>query len=443
MASITTRKNGSRFIRFIDSNGQSQTITLGKCAMRYAESIKVKIEDLGSAMLHHHAPRDDTACWVADLGDCMAAKLERVGLIPPRITVTLKEWLEQYLAERKDDLKTESLRKLQQTKAKMMAFFDTGTELRKITVQQAIGWRQFLKVLKLSEAAIKTHSGNAKTMVNEAVKRKLIEDNPFASLRSGSTPSRYSRYVTPEDSERMVDACPDTEWKLLFGLARYTGLRIPSESQLLTWEDVDFERARLTVRSPKTERHAGHEQRIVPITPKLMTLLQNHFAEAEEGQQHLVTIRGKGAVIRKFQAIWRRAGVEPWKRLWQTLRQSCEQEWAMEGVPQFAVSLWMGHSMTVSGRHYANNVPDELFARVAGLGDGAESSAHHNAHMKLHETAGNGQKQKRASGKAGSPKSSVGGNFPDISGISANHEKWSRGESNPRPVTVSKPPLHA
>ena len=161
-----------------------------------------------------------------------------------------------------------------------------------------------------------------------------------------------------------------------------------------------------------------------------------------EGQRHLVTIRGKGAVIRKFQAIWRRAGVEPWKRLWQTLRQSCEQEWAMEGVPQFAVSLWMGHSMTVSGRHYANNIPDELFARVAGLGDDAESSAHHNAHMKLHETAGNGQKQKRASGKAGSPKSSVGGNFPDISGISANHEKWSRGDSNPRPVTVSKPPLH-
>ena len=182
MASITTRKNGSRFIRFIDSNGQSQTITLGKCAMRYAESIKVKIEDLASAMSDHHAPRDDTACWVADLDGCMTAKLERVGLIPPRITMTLEEWLEQYLAERKDDMKSESLRKLQQTKTKMLAFFDTGTELRKITVQQATGWRQFLKVLKLSEAAIKTHSGNAKTMVNEAVKRKLIEDNPFVSL---------------------------------------------------------------------------------------------------------------------------------------------------------------------------------------------------------------------------------------------------------------------
>ena len=48
-------------------------------------------------------------------------------------------------------------------------------------------------------------------MVNEAVKRKLIEDNPFVSLRSDPTPSRYSRYITPEHSERMVNACPDTE----------------------------------------------------------------------------------------------------------------------------------------------------------------------------------------------------------------------------------------
>ena len=265
--------------------------------------------------------------------------------------------------------------------------------------RMAIEWCQFLKALNLSEAAIKTHSGNAKTMVNKAVPRKLIEENPFASLGSGPTPSRYSRYVTPEDSDRMIDAWPDTEWKLLFGLARYAGLRIPSESQLLTWSDVDFERARLKVRSPKTEHHAGHEQRIIPITPKLMTLLQDRFAEMEEGERYLVTIRGKGSVIRKFQTIWQRAGVEPWKRLWQTLRQSCEKQWAMEGIPQFAVSLWIGHSMTVSGRHYVNSVPDELFAKIACLGHDHAISAHQNAHMKLHETAENRQKQKRAAGK--------------------------------------------
>lgn len=32
--------------------------------------------------------------------------------------------------------------------------------------------------------------------------------------------------------------------------------------------------------------------------------------------------------------------------------------------PQYAVSKWIGHSITVSGKHYANGVPDELFDKA-------------------------------------------------------------------------------
>lgn len=42
---------------------------------------------------------------------------------------------------------------------------------------------------------IKTHCGNAKTLIAEAVRRKLIEENPFALLKSGSTPSKNSHYA--------------------------------------------------------------------------------------------------------------------------------------------------------------------------------------------------------------------------------------------------------
>lgn len=438
MASLTTRKNGSRFISFIDGNGQVQTITLGKMARRYAETVKVKVEDLSSAVANHHAPRDDATRWLASIDDRLHDKLARVGLVLPRIMVTLKGWLKQYLSERKGELKPESLRKLKQTRTKLLAFFDADTELRKITLQDAADWRQFLKGLKLSEAAVKTHCGNAKTMIAEAVRRKLIEDNPFTLLKAGPTPSKYSRYVTPDEINRIIDACPNAEWRLLFGLARYAGLRIPSESQLLTWADVDFERARLTVRSPKTEHHDGHEQRIIPITPNLMNLLQDRFAETEDGQQYLVTINGKGALIRRVRPIWKRAGVEPWKRLWQTLRQSCEKEWAMT-FPQYAVSKWIGHSITVSGRHYANDVPDELFTKATN----ASGSAQRHAQQKAHETHRNNQNEKKAASKADDPNSGVFENLRDISVSPCKTTRWSRGESNPRAVTVSIPPLHA
>jgi integrase len=156
---------------------------------------------------------------------------------------------------------------------------------------------------------------------------------------------------------------------------------------------VDFERGRLTVRSPKTERWEGHDQRVVPITPKLMALLQERFDAMPEGESRLVTIGGKGAVIRRVRRIWAAAGVEPWARLWQTLRSSCEKEWAMT-YPQFAVSKWIGHSITISGKHYANSVPDELFDRAASATPTTTATcAQRQAQRKASETAG---KQRKA-----------------------------------------------
>ncbi|HMN96932.1 MAG TPA: tyrosine-type recombinase/integrase [Phycisphaerales bacterium] len=385
MASITTRPNGSRFISFRPSTalrtaGVQRHITLGKVPKRYADAVKVKVEDLVAASIHGHAPSDETARWLASLDERLYDKLAAVELVPKRQSATIGTLVDRYIAERVDELKPESVRKLRQTEAKLLAFFDPKIPLRKVTPEDGTAWRRALKDLGLSDAAIRTHCGNVKTILADALRRKAIDSNPFVELRSGSTPSRYSRYVTPEEIERVLDACPDAEWRLLFGLARYAGLRIPSESHLLTWGDVDFDRGRLTVRSPKTERYDGHEQRVVPVTPRLMELLQARFPSARpehcrgarsgqatcpDGEERLVAINGKGALIRPVRRIWARAGVEPWQRLWQTLRSSCEKEWAMT-FPQYAVSKWIGHSITVSGKHYANAVPDELFDRAAG-----------------------------------------------------------------------------
>ena len=386
VASITTRGNGSRFIGFVDAGGRRRFISLGKVPARYARSVKVKVEDLVSSSITCHPPADETARWLAGLDEKMLTKLARVGLARARRRVTLGEWLEQYLDEREDELKPESLRKLAQTRDKLLAGLDPALPLRKITLDQASRWRQFLKGLRLSKAAIKTHCGNAKQIMTEALRRKLPAENPFAHLKSGPTPSRYERYITPDEIEAFLEACPDAEWGLLFGLARYAGLRVPSESHGLTWADVDWQRGRLTVRSPKTEHHVGHEKRLVPITPRLMALLQDRFEECPEGKNHLVSLRISGALQRKVRRFQFRAGVERWKRLFQTLRQSCEKQWAMQ-FPQYAVSKWIGHSIEVSGRHYANAVPDELFDRAAGVDQQATPKAQRNAQQKVPETS--------------------------------------------------------
>jgi integrase len=217
----------------------------------------------------------------------------------------------------------------------------------------------------LAMATVRLNVGNARTLFGKAAERELISRNPFDHLPAGTTPTRNERYVTPLEAEKIIAESGNIGCKLVFALARYGGLRVPSETHRLTWADVDFERARLTVRSPKTERYAGHEQRIVPITSKLIALLQSAFDAADVGQELIIAGNRSNAWMRDavFTAI-KRAGVEPWDDLFRTLRSSCEREWAMT-LPQYAVSKWLGHSIAVSGKHYAHGVPDELFAKAA------------------------------------------------------------------------------
>ena len=81
-------------------------------------------------------------------------------------------------------------------------------------------------------------------------------------------------FISRVDAEQVIEACPNAEWRLIFALSRYGGLRCPSEHLALRWEDVDWERNRMTVRRPKTEHHPGGVSRTVPLFPELRPHLE-------------------------------------------------------------------------------------------------------------------------------------------------------------------------
>jgi len=349
-------------------DGSRKTIHLGKQSKKQANVWKGKVEDLAAAALGAKVIEDETSRWLNDLPDKMHARLAAVGLVKPRESCSLGPWIEKYIAGR-TDMKPRSKTLLEAAKGKLLEHFDSKTPLGSITPEQCSQWREKLATRdasggQLSEANVKRITGDAKGFFNEAVRRGLVVKNPMSHLASGTTAATNDRYVTPDETEKIINACTDSKVKLLFALARYAGLRTPSESLLLTWRDVDFEKARLNVRSPKTERHAGHERRMVPIVPRLMSMLQDAFDAAPEGQERVIPLRKDGYLNRTLKTAIRRAGIPEWPKLWQTLRSSCEKQWAIQ-FPQFAVSRWIGHSITVSGKHYASHVPDELFERAA------------------------------------------------------------------------------
>lgn len=359
------REDGGFTIRFADpNNGERKKIRLGDVTKKQAQGVKWRVEQLSSAKLTGHTPDDEILKWLETIPDLLHDRISAAGLARPRQSGKLGPWLAKYMEER-TDLKPESRRKLQQTVAKLVEHFGAETSLRSVTPEGASEWRAKMQKAGLSEATLKIHAGNAKTLAAAAKERRLTSENPFLHLPSGPTPSKNERYITPEEAQAIIDACPDRRFRLIFALARYAGLRIRSEGFALTWRDIDWGGSKMRVKSPKTERHAGHEERWVPITPKLLPILREAYENAEEGAERVVPIKWTGMIPERMLAAVIAAGVKPWPKLFQALRASCEKEWAMRW-PQYAVSSWLGHSMSVSGRHYLNKIPVELFERAAG-----------------------------------------------------------------------------
>jgi integrase len=331
-------------IQFTNGNGLRKTIRLGHATMQQAHEVKLHVQRLILGVLDEKTTR-----WTQSIPDPLHRRLAAVELVKPRESALLGPWLERYLEGRRPKLKPGSLASLELTRQKLLQYFEAHTPLPVITPNEAAEWQQWLrsgdsKHRPLSEASTKHHIGNAKGFFNEAKRRELVSASPFEHLAGGTVAAQNDRYITPGEARAIIESCPDRRFQLLFALARYAGLRTPSETHLVTWEDVDWAERRLNVRSPKTERHAGHEKRWVPIVPELHKLLQEAWTQAPAGQLPIITLQPGGYMNRMVHAFIKHAGVTPWPRLWQALRSSCEKDWAMS-FPQYAVSKWIGHSI--------------------------------------------------------------------------------------------------
>ncbi len=161
-------------------------------------------------------------------------------------------------------------------------------------------------------------------------------------------------FITRDEAAKVLDACPDAQWKLLFALSRYGGLRCPSEHLRLRWGDVDWEHDRFTVRSPKTEHHEGKASRVVPLFPELRPYLEKVFDKAPEQTEFVITrYRDTNANLRtRLLRIMGRAGVSPWPKLFQNLRSTRETELTDQGFPQHVVCAWLGNSPKIANKHY-------------------------------------------------------------------------------------------
>jgi integrase len=378
MASISRDANGRRRIQFLAADGVRKGIRLGKVSQRIAEEIKVKVEALNAAIIAGCSIDGETAQWVAKLGDELHAKLAGVGLVPARQTESISypslgEFVDSFIAARTDH-KRNTRNTFTQTKNALLHFFGADKPLNTITPGDADDWKVDLRSRGYAPATIGTFVKRARQMFRYATRKGLLVKSPFADLKAPTQVNKSREvYVTRETTQKVIDACPSAEWRLLVALARYGGLRTPSESLNLRLTDVDWENDRITVTSPKTEHLPGKGSRVIPLFPELRPYLEDVFELARPGTVYVINrYRDGDTNLRtQLQRIIRKAGVPPWERLWQNLRSSRETELA-ETFPLHVVTAWIGNTERVASKHYLQVTDDHFTRAVQG---GAKSGA--------------------------------------------------------------------
>lgn len=372
MASIGNDPNGRKRILFVAGDGSRKTIRIGKADRKQADAFRLKVEKIISANITGGALDDETSRWLAGLDDTIHDRLATAGLVKARTAggATLRQLLDTYFSLL--EVKPITVLGYQATRTALLQHFGEQTPVRDIASLQAAEWRRKMKADGLAQATISKRIGIAKHVFKCAVKWKMLTENPFAEVRAGTQKNKSRQYfISRQDADKVLAECPDSQWRLIFALSRFGGLRCPSEHLGLKWSDVNWELGRIRVRCTKTEHHEGHEERFVPIFPELRPHLLDAFDQADVGTEHVITrYRQANCNLRtQLERIIRKAGLSPWPRLFHNLRSTRQTE-LTERFPSHVVTAWIGNTERVAEGHYLQ-VTDTHFSRAIQIPESA------------------------------------------------------------------------
>lgn len=365
---IIERKNKTSYqVRFYLWKTQ-KTLSLGsKYTRKQIDRIRLTVEELTDAIETGGKVGKATAGFIADMTEDLKARFISAGLLEESASVTLEELFKRFL-EAPSERKESTERTYITVKKRFFAFFAPDMRPDELTKQDGEAWKQWLKSREYSTASIAGCFQRVAAVFNWGVDNGLIEANPFKGIKRGSMVNPNRLFYVPMDwYEKLLEACPCQTWRTILALCRIAGLRNPSETLRLTWQDVDWEKKSILVHSPKTEHHAGKESRLIPMFPKLEEELKAQWELTEEGGSPYVidSYRDTAANMRtQFHRIIFRAGLPEWERCFQNLRASASTDIEAE-YGAVAESEWVGHSTQTARRHYLQ-VTDALFQKANG-----------------------------------------------------------------------------
>ncbi|NBO46708.1 MAG: hypothetical protein EBU85_06855, partial [Actinobacteria bacterium] len=324
--------------------------------------------------------------WVAQLPDRVHEQIHQRGLCAARIKeVVFADYLDEYFKNQAvcSRAAVSTVERWQTARGHARNYFGSRT-LQSLTREDAQKFRNHLLGKAgqcgktMSDATVRKNCSIVSGAVVEAVKRGLIASNPFDAVPKGNIASPDSEKVVPADEVlKVINFTDSPEDKILLGLARFAGLRIPSEIQEMRWSDVQFGTGLLEVHAIKTKRH-GKTRRVIPMDPRLVDILKSCKPKAASEEDFVLPyLRTHSALGVRFRRLCRGAGVALWDKCFTSLRKSFASEMCKDHSPA-DVAAWLGnttpvfikHYLRQQGEGYTRKVAAEFAAQAGGVNSG-------------------------------------------------------------------------
>lgn len=361
MASVFRNDAGEYQLQFSGDDGRRKTLWLGKCSANFAEDFRLRVEAM-QLSLHASRPFDTvTQAWLDALPVKFHKRLATKGLIATNAVATVAQLCDYAISMA--DISERGLQKYHDAKDSLVRFFGDHRGIFQITPGDADEFVAWLKKHgrrpkpgPLKAFTVSKRVEQVKSFFLVAVRKRWIAASPFDGISVPAYIEEDRKEYVERDTIAKVMAKADPEMQLLIAMARYLGLRTPSETWPLKWEWVDWEAGILTVQDSKRRKYADKRWRFPPIFPEVQELLWNHFNSPNTDPVYIFNRKWATetdtALRRRLERLCLRAKVLPWVKPWQNLRSTRETELVDQGYPIHVVCEWIGNSPKVAYKHY-------------------------------------------------------------------------------------------
>ena len=238
-------------------------------------------------------------------------------------------------------------------------------ELRKVRASHIDDILLRIKSQGYAESTVRNIYAVLNSLFDGACRDNLMASNPLKEVPRPRVNKTEAKHLPPEEVRAILDASTGSRYESVFRLISATGVR-RGEAAGLLWEDVDFTKNILRIRSTvarvnrelkATSPKTTNARRDIPMTSSVVALLKEHRkAQVTErlraGNQWadngLVFATEMGGYIdprnmlRAFQKAAEKAGIEDVGL--HTLRHSAATAMMDADVPMHVVSRILGHS---------------------------------------------------------------------------------------------------